>query len=205
VTFWAIVGATNGDRHSCSPVNLNQPARFARLSDRPHNSRALSLLLLTLLCAGDARASFATTRALSIAELTTRSDVIVLGTVSFVTSDWNLNRTAIETRIDLKVEETLKGTVDQAKVSFYHLGGVVGNTVTSLGETAVFVDGERVAVFLSKNNRDRLELVGFFQGKFSIERRREGLMAVRRVPGVSKPVDEFPIDNFKLQVQEAIT
>jgi hypothetical protein len=30
-------------------------------------------------------------------------------------------------------------------------------------------------------------------------------MAVRRVPGVSKPVDEFPLDNFKLQVQEAIT
>jgi hypothetical protein len=186
-------------------VKLNQPAHVAKLSDPSTTLSLFSLLLLTLLCVGDARASSATTRALSIAELTTRSDVIVLGTVSFIASDWNLNRTAIETRIDLKVEETLKGTVEHAKVSLYQLGGVVGDSASSLGEAAAFVEGERVAVFLSKNNRERLQVVGFFQGKFSVERRPEGLMAVRRVPGVSKPVDEFPLDNFKLQVQEAIT
>jgi hypothetical protein len=28
---------------------------------------------------------------------------------------------------------------------------------------------------------------------------------VRKIPGVSKPLDQFPLDNFKLQVQEAIT
>jgi len=100
------------------------------------------------------------TRALSIPELTARSDVIVLGTVSFITSDWNLNRTAIETRIDLKV---------------------------------------------FKNNRERLQVVGFSQGKFLVERRPEGLMAVRRIPGLSKSLDEFPLDTFKRQVQEAIT
>ena len=186
-------------------MKLNQPAHFAKPSDSPTTLPLLSLLLLTLLCAGDARASSATTRALSIAELTTRAEIIVLGTVSFIASDWNLNRTAIETRIDLKVEETLKGTVNHAKISFYQLGGVVGDTASSLGEAATFVEGERVAIFLFKNNRERLQVVRFFQGKFSVERRPEGLMAMRRVPGVSKPVDEFPLDYFKLQVQEAIT
>jgi hypothetical protein len=107
--------------------------------------------------------------------------------------------------VDLKVEEILKGRVNQAKISFYQLGGVVGNTASSLGEAAAFVEGEKVAVFLFKNKRDRLQLVGFFQGKFAVERRPEGQMAVRRIPGVSNPLDQFPLDNFKLQVQEAIT
>ncbi len=73
-----------------------------------------------------------------------------------------------------------------AKISFYQLGGVVGDTASSLGEAASFEEGERVAVFLLKNNRDRLQLVGSFQGKFSIERRPEGQMAVHKIPGLSK-------------------
>jgi hypothetical protein len=185
-------------------VKLKEPAGFAKLSYPPQTRRLVFLLLLTLLCAGDARASSAITRALSISELTTRSDVIVLGTVSFIGSEWNPNRTAIETRVDLKVEEIFKGTVDQAKISFYQLGGAVDGTASSLGEAAAFVEGERVAVFLFKNDRERLQLVGFFQGKFSVERRPKGETAVRRIPGVSKPVDEFPLDNFKLQVQKSI-
>ena len=178
--------------------------RLAKLSYPLATRRIVFLFILTFLWAGHSRASSVITRALSIAELTTRSDVIVLGTVSFITSDWNLNRTAIETRIDLKVEEIFKGTVDQAKISFYQLGGVVGDTASSLGEAATFVEGERVAIFLFKNNRERLQVVGFFQGKFSVERRPEGQMAVRRIPGVSKPLDQFPLDNFKMQVQEAV-
>ena len=179
--------------------------RLAKLSYALATRRTVFLFILTFLLAGDSRASSVITRALSIAELTTRSDVIVLGTVSFTRSDWNLSRTAIETRIDLKVEEIFKGTVDQAKISFYQLGGVVGDTASSLGEAPTFVEGERVAIFLFKNNRERLQVVGFSQGKFLVERRPEGLMAVRRIPGLSKSLDEFPLDTFKRQVQEAIT
>ncbi len=102
------------------------------------------------------------------------------------------------------MEEILKGTVDHGKITVHQLGGVVGEIASSVGEAAAFVEGERVAVFLSKNDRERLQLVGFFQGKFSVEPRPKGEMAVRRIPGVDKPVDEFPLDNFKLQVQEAI-
>ena len=179
--------------------------RLAKLSYPVATRRIVFLFILTFLWVGNSRASSVITRALSIPELTTRSDVIVLGTVSFITSDWNLNRTAIETRIDLKVEEIFKGTVDPAKISFYQLGGVVGDTASSLGEAATFGEGERVAIFLFKSNRERLQVVGFFQGKFSVERRPEGLMAVRRIPGLSKSLDEFSLDSFKRQVQEAST
>ena len=191
-------------------MKLKKPARFANLSNGnffgPTNRRAIFLVvLITSLCTGSDRASSVTTRPLSIAELTARSDVIALGTVGSIVSDWDPNRTTIETRIDLRVEEILKDTVAQTKISFYQLGGVVGDTASSVGETASFVESERVAVFLVKNNQQKLQLVGFFQGKFSIERRPEGEMAVRRVPGLSKPLDEIPLDDFKMQIQKAVT
>lgn len=192
-----------------SQVKLKQPAGFANLlhgNDLPHTiCRIIFLLILTSLCAGNVGAISMAPRALSIAELTSRSDVATLGTVSSVASDWNLNRTAIETRIDLRVEEIFKGTVDQVKISFYQLGGVAGDTASSVGAAAPFVEEERVAVFLFKNKQQRLQLVGSFQGKFSIERRSEGEMAVRKIPGVRKPIDEFPLDHFKMHVQKALT
>ena len=180
-------------------------AGFAKLIYPPTSRRIVFLFILTLLFAGNVQASSVVTRAFSIAELTKRSDVIVLGTVTVLSSDWNLDRTAIETRIDLKVDEIFKGTVDQSKISFHQLGGKVGEIASSVGEAASFEVGERVAVFLFKNNWDRLQLVGFFQGKFAVERGPKGQMAVRRIPGVSNPLDQFPLNNFKLQVQEAIT
>jgi hypothetical protein len=186
-------------------VKLQKPTGFAKLVYPPKGIRITFLLVLTLLCAGDVRSSSALTSALSVAELTKRSDVIVLGTVTSIASDWNVNRTAIETRIDLKVEEIFKGRADHGKITFHQLGGMVGEIASSVGQAAVFEEGERVAVFLFKNKRDRLQLVGFFQGKFAVERRPEGQMAVRRIPGISAPVDQFPLDNFKLQVQKAIT
>jgi hypothetical protein len=186
-------------------VKLQKPADFAKLIYLSKNLRIAFLLILTLLCAGNVRSSAVPVSALSIAELTKRSDVIVLGTVTSITSDWNVNRTAIETRINLKVEEIFKGRADHGKITFHQLGGKAGQIASSVGEAASFEEGEKVAVFLFKNNRDRLQLVGFFQGKFAVERRPKGEMAVRRIPGVSKPLDQFPLDNLKLQVQEAIT
>ena len=134
-----------------------------------------------------------------------RADVIALATVNAITSDWSLNRTTIETRIELKVEEIFKGTAAQDRIIFYHLGGLVGETASVVGETAQFVEKERVTVFLAKNSQQRLELVGSFQGKFLVERRPEGEVAVRRVPGLSKPLDEIPIVDFKMQIQKALT
>ena len=191
-------------------MKLKKPAGFANFLNGNFfpfiAPRTIFLVIvMTWLSTGSLRANSVTTRPFSIPELTARSDVIALGTVSSIASDWNLNRMTIETRIDLKVEEIFKNTVDQKKISIYQLGGVVGDTASSVGETASFVESERVAVFLSKNKQERLQLVGFFQGKFSVERHPEGEMAVRRVPGISKPLDEIPLNHFKMQIQKALT
>lgn len=160
---------------------------------------------MTLLWPGNTRATSLSVRPLSISDLTTRADVIALGTVNAITSEWSLNRTTIETRIDLKVEEVFKGTVAEETIIFYQLGGLVGETASAVGETAQFVERERVAVFLSKNNQQRLQLVGSFQGKFLVERRPAAEVAVRRVPGLSKPLDEIPLGDFKMQIKKAAT
>jgi hypothetical protein len=160
---------------------------------------------MILLWPGSTRATSLSIRPLSISELVMRADVIALATVNAITSDWSLNRTTIETRIDLKVEEVFKGTAAQDRIIFYQLGGLVGETASVVGETAQFVERERVTVFLAKNSRQRLELVGSFQGKFLIQRRPEGEVAVRRVPGLGKPLDEIPLDDFKMQIQKALT
>ena len=93
----------------------------------------------------------------------------------------------------------------QNRIIFYQLGGVAADTASSIGETARFDENERVTVFLSRNNQQRLQLVGSFQGKFSVETRAEGEVAVRRVPGLNKPLDEIPFDDFKMQIQKAST
>jgi hypothetical protein len=188
-------------------VKLKEPAGFANLlqGNRLPSTACRIIFLLILTWTGNIRANSITGRALLIAELTRRSDVIALGTVSSIESDWNLNGRTIETRIDLKVEEIFKGTVDGMKVSFHQLGGVVGDTASSVGEAAPFVEGERVAVFLFKNKQQKLQLVGSFQGKFLVESRPEGEVAVRRVPGLGKPLDEIPLDDFKMQIQKAPT
>jgi hypothetical protein len=186
-------------------VKLQQPAGFAKLiylSARPCN---VFVFILILLFFANVQASSLVTRALSIAELTRRSDIIVLGTVTSIASDWNVNRTAIETRIDLKIEEIFKGRADHGRITFHQLGGVVGEIASSVSEAASFEEGERVAVFLFRNDRERLQLVGFFQGKFVVERGPKGPIAVRRIPGGSKPLDQLPFDNFKVQVQEPLT
>jgi hypothetical protein len=160
-------------------------------------------IAIFLACIGSAHAL--DTRPLSIAELTMRSDVIAIGTIASVAGDWNSNKTAIYTRMDLKVEERLKGTDLEDKISFFQLGGSAGDTVSAVAGAAPFRPGERVAVFLYKDREQRLQLVGLFQGKFSVEKRpgSEDEIAVRRIPEVAKPLDEMPLERLKNLVQTA--
>lgn len=172
----------------------------------PNRCRVFLLIIgLFLLCVGIARTAAVDSKPLSIAELTTRSDVIALGTVISTTSDWDLNRTAIYTKIGLQVEQGFKGTGAGEEITFQQLGGQAGDIVSEVAGTAVFKTGEKVVVFLLRNKKQNLELVGSFQGKFSVEKRPpEGEMAVRRVPGVAKPLDEMSLGRLKMLIQTAL-
>jgi hypothetical protein len=166
----------------------------------------LSILTASAVWFGVAHSATLNIEPLSVANLTKRSDVIALGPVTSVLSEWNSQKTTIYTRIGLSVEESFKGTASGEKLSFYQLGGEVGDTASSVGEAAAFNRAERVIVFLYRNKEQKLELVASFQGKFSIEERGQagGLMAIRRVPGTLRPLDEMPLERIKNEIQTAL-
>ena len=178
--------------------------RLFRFSDCPRV--LLSILTASVVWFGIAHSATLKNEPLSVADLTKRSHVIAVGAVASVSSEWNSQKTTIYTRIGLSVEDLFKGAPSGEMLSFYQLGGEVGNTASSVGEAATFKRGERVVVFLYRNKEQKLALVASFQGKFSIEERGPagGVMAIRRVPGAPRPLDEMPLERLTNEIQTAL-
>lgn len=142
--------------------------------------------------------SGATTQLLGIAELATRAELVVLGTVAAVESQWNADRTLIETRVDIQVAATPRGEPRPDLVSLWEPGGRVGTLAAEIAGTPRFSPGERVLLFLRRGRDGRLHVVERFQGKFSIERDAASGQerAVRRVPDTGRVVDVVPLDRL---------
>ena len=153
----------------------------------------LGAILVALATATDAPG--ATSPPLGIAQLAARADLIVLGAVSTVQSQWNADRTLIETRVEVRVAATPKGAPHADVVSLWEAGGRVGPLAAEVADTPRFSAGERVLVFLRRGADGRFRVVERFQGKFSIE--RDGAsgeeLAVRRVPDTGRVIDVMPL------------
>ena len=108
--------------------------RLFRFSDCPRV--LLALLTASVVWFGIAHSATLKNEPLSVADLAKRSDVIALGAVASVSSEWNSQKTTIYTRIELSVEDLFKGAASGEMLSFYQLGGEVGNTASSVGEVA---------------------------------------------------------------------
>jgi len=167
---------------------------------RAWNTAGLGVFLCALLVAPmNADAESVAGGPLSIEDLSTRSSVVVIGRVISVASDWNSTRTMIFTRIELGVEEPLKGSVQNGRLSFYQAGGQVGDIASEVAGSPVFAEGERLLLFLSSGGDGRLGVVGLFQGKFSIERDSPSgqNMATRRIPGTAQILDRMSLEQAK--------
>ena len=147
-----------------------------------------------------------TGRPLAIPDLVARSDIVVIGTVATVRSDWHSTRKIVFTGIKLEVDEVLKGSVTANSLNFYQTGGRSGAVVSAIAGTPVFDPQERVLLFLYMNREGRLAVVGLFQGKFSIEMDSSSgqQMVVRRVPGVLQPLDKIPLEQARRLVRNAV-
>lgn len=121
---------------------------------------AASLLLLTTSALG-------LVIQLTDQELTEMSDRIALGTVTGVTSSWNVNMDFITTAVTVQVEQDIKGTGSNPLVVTLH-GGSVGDITLTVSEMPEFEAGQRVVVFLGPFTGSDYQVVGLFQGKFTI-------------------------------------
>lgn len=128
------------------------------------------------------------------------SDVILLGHVLRMEPTYNAEG-EIVTRIDLLVEEGLKGGVDGGGVfSFFARGGSLGGVhVETVGE-AKYRLGEKVLVQLEAIDGEYYTL-GLSFGKWNVAQEQDGRhVMVRKLSDLNMVgVDETPVERFPLQ------
>jgi hypothetical protein len=124
-----------------------------------------SLLLLQVLAAWlfvglpDAQASVV--RAMDLAELTATAEQIVVAEVAKVESHWDTGHRTIHSIIELRVQESWKGTAPaDGKMLLRQPGGSVAEIEMTVVGMASFSVGERTLLFL-----DHGIVVGLGQGK----------------------------------------
>jgi hypothetical protein len=102
----------------------------------------------------------------SLEELSQEADTIVIGTVTAQLSTWNDQHTAIDTDVTVTIEANLKGSrgVD---VTFRIAGGIVGDVGMRTSNDPVFLNGDRVIIFLD-TARIPFRIVGHHQGTYKI-------------------------------------
>ncbi len=105
---------------------------------------------------------------LSLEDLTTGADWIVIGTVENMESRWNDSQDYIYTYLTLSVDEYLKNPLDETELTIQIPGGVVDDTEQRVSDTPEFLPGEHVVLFLF--DRDGQKWVyGWEKGKYTIE------------------------------------
>jgi hypothetical protein len=120
----------------------------------------LWLLVLGMVWGGSSQASLV--RRMSLAEMVTASDEIVVGTVVSVTSAWDAARRKILSTVEVSVEERWKGS-DGGHVEIVQLGGTVGDIEMTVHGMPRFSPGEKSLLFLQGHGPRRV--VGMAQGR----------------------------------------
>jgi hypothetical protein len=106
-------------------------------------------------------------RAMSVAELVSHSDTIVVGTVVAVHAAWDAQHRKILSTIEVEVQESWKGPAsDSHRVTIVQPGGSVGEIEMTVQGMPSFAVGESSLVFL--RGQHRFQVVGMSQGKRSL-------------------------------------
>ena len=122
------------------------------------------ILLLFLLC-GFANAIMIPK---NLSELTLGSDAIVYGNIIDVKSQWNADKTHIETTAQILVNDVFassdKSVSPGNTISVTVRGGTVGSDTEWVEDTPVFISNVDVIVFLKKTGDGKYALYGLSQG-----------------------------------------
>ena len=100
------------------------------------------------------------------ADLVTRAEQIVVGTVSAIRQDQDPSG-APRTLVTFGDLTVLKGDVG-ATLTLELYGGRVGAVAQSIPDMPSFTEGERAVLFVAGNGRDICPLVGVWQGRFRV-------------------------------------
>jgi hypothetical protein len=146
------------------------------------------ILLVILLFGFTTSSTFAQDHLRAVDDLISDSDMVVVGQVSSIRSEWNDDRSYIFSHVTVAVEEFIKGERPERTITLRQLGGEVGDVGEIYSHTARFLPDEDVLVFLKRDPRGELQVSGGEHGKFQITTDRE--TGQRMVEG------RVPLDNL---------
>ncbi len=140
----------------------------------------------------------------NLAELTAGADSVVAGTVVERNSYWNDERTGIYTSVVLSVEEGLKGTPGQDRITVTLPGGEADGIGEWVSDMPSFDQGERAVVFLKKLSTAQLpktkaSKLQFAEEQFEVYRGYQGKFAVNQ-----GKVDNLSEVKFKERIRKVV-
>lgn len=155
------------------------------------------LALLTLaLSHGIRERAHAQSKELPAEELTDRAELVAVGKVNALRSEWNTARTRIVTHVTVAVDQYLKGEQPRRSLVITVPGGEVDGVGELYTHAARFKNDEDVVVFVERDSRGTLRVLGGEQGKFSITKDQH---TDKQMVSHQKTLDEF-----KTQIRLAV-
>jgi len=113
--------------------------------------------------------SAAQAKILKTDKLTSLSEVIVVGKVNALKSEWTADKSRIQTSVTIAVDETMKGAVEGGTLTVVIPGGEVDGVGEWYSHTVGFKNDEEVVVFAMKDKAGRYRVTSGEQGKFLVE------------------------------------
>jgi hypothetical protein len=132
----------------------------------------------------------------AIDQIARKADVIAVGRVTSMQSEWNADKSRIFTRVTLSVDQYLKeGSASSKTITVFTPGGEVGDVGEIYTHVPTFRRNEEVVVFLKKNDAAGYRVAAGMQGKYVIEKDPQ--------TGQSIVAGKYPLSDFTDVVRKA--
>jgi len=111
----------------------------------------------------------------SFENLVDRAELIFTGQVISQHPEWKTieGQKSIVTLVSFRVEAIHKGSADST-VMLQFLGGTLDGVTLDVSDMPKFKPGERAVLFVAKNGVSASPLLGFYHGKFSVQKDESG-------------------------------
>lgn len=138
----------------------------------------------------------AQTLRVSLEELAGASDRVVMGRTVSTESAWNADRSAILTRVTIRVEDPATGAVTGQEIVTVP-GGQVGEYLHEVSDMPIFAENEEVVVFLTRHDTGVMIVTGGTQGKMEV--RTDPATGERTVLGAAHLLKDDAVDTEPLK------
>ncbi len=102
----------------------------------------------------------------SLENLTKRADIIIIGIVKKIESQWNKDKTRIWSFVKIDLEEIIKGNYVQKEITIRVLGGEVEDIGMEVSNSPKFKVNEHFLCFLQKDSDNTFAVTGWEAGKY---------------------------------------